>query len=69
MTYTWKDKYKGWYFIKERSDGYKRQQQRFSNVEKRTLDKMTDNSECQSDIKETSGRRNHFTRRNMMKWN
>ena len=30
---------------------------------------MTDNSRYQSDMKETSGRRNHFTRRNIMEWN
>ena len=30
---------------------------------------MTDNSKYQSDMKETSSRRNHFTRKNTMEWN
>ena len=30
---------------------------------------MTDSSRYQSDTKETSGKRNHFIRRNTVEWN
>jgi len=69
MLYSRKNKYKSRYPIKKELDGYQGQQQRCSNAEKRTLGKMTDNSRYQSDTKETSGKRNHFTRRNTTEWN
>ena len=66
MPYSRKNKYKSRYLIKKESNKYQGQQQRCSNTKRRTLGKTTDNSRYQNDMKETSGKRNHFTRRDMM---
>jgi len=67
MPYSGKYKYKSRHPIKKRSGRYQERQQKCSNAERRTLGKTADNSRYQNDIKETSGKRNHFTRRNTMK--
>ena len=64
MIHTWKNKYESRYSIKKRSGEYEGWQQEHSNAKRGTLDKTTNNSRYQNNIKETSSRRNHFTRRN-----
>ena len=69
MPYFGKYKYKSRHPIKKGSGGYQGQQQRCSNTKRRTLGKIADNSRYQNDTKETSSKRNCFTRRDMMEQN
>jgi len=67
--YSRKNKYESRHPIKKGSGRYQGQQQRCLNAERRNLGKTADNSRYQNDMKETSGRRNYFTRRNTIEWN
>ena len=64
MTYTWKDKHEGEYFIKKRPDKYKRWQQGHSNAQGRSMDKK-DNSSSNIVKKEQDNRQFRYIGRNM----
>ena len=69
MPYPRKNKYKSRHPIKKGLGGYQGWQQKYSNTERRTLGKTADNSRYQNNMKETSSKRNYFTRKDIMEWN